>query len=261
VGEAPTPRNVADTTRTNSQREDRGAIRRELPADCLLHGELHPNIKERLERIRQIPHAAVGALLGVERDRESGAAWLVWEFIEGEKFVDAASASRRSPRDAAGLMRELALELETFHAAGLVHGALRNESVLVDREGRIRLTDVSPLLYHDAAVDELAVRSMLREVITRRGEGESGLRQLIERAEDERWSLRALRINLASLLESSDGTIEPPIAPRAQRRLRMAAVVAACVVALAGIVVCVVIYTRVQNAMPQPLTPPVLQNP
>src|SRR2546421_4418244 len=160
-------------------------IRRELPADCLLHGELHPNIKERLERVRQIPHAAVATLCGVERDRESGAAWLVWEFIEGEQFVDAASDPRRSARDATALMRELALEVEAFHAAGLVHGALGNDTVLVDRAGRIRLTGVSPLLYHDQAVDESALRKMLREIVTRRSEGESGLLQLVARAEEE----------------------------------------------------------------------------
>ena len=155
-------------------------------------------------------------------------------------------------------MRELALEVEAFHAAGLVHGALDNQSVLVDREGRIRLTGVSPLLYLDPAVDESAVRKMLHEVMTRRGEGESGFWQLLSRAEDECLSLRALRINLASLLESPDGIIEPPITPRAQQRLRMAAIVSACVVAVMGIVVCVVIYARVQSAMPKPPAPPIL---
>jgi tRNA A-37 threonylcarbamoyl transferase component Bud32 len=258
-GPAMPPKVITTSPRISVDR-NRRVIRRELPADCLLHGELHPNIKERLERIRQIPHPAVAALLGVERDRESGTAWLVWELIEGERFVEAASDARRSARDAAALMRELALEVEAFHTAGLVHGAIGNDSVIVDRDGRIRLTDVSPLLYHDPAVDESSVRRILREVITRRGERDSGLWHFISSAEHESWSLRAVRINLASLVESSEGKIEPPIASRNQRRLRVVALLAACVVALAGVAVSVLIYARVQRAMSKPLSPPVLEN-
>src|SRR2546423_393275 len=110
-----------------------------LPADCLLDGEIHPNIKERLERIRQIPHSGVAALLGVQRD-ESGGAWLVWETIEGQSFNNAASDPRRTLRDLASLMRELALSVESFHATGLVHGAISQDNVIVDHDGRIRLT-------------------------------------------------------------------------------------------------------------------------
>lgn len=231
---------------------------RALPNDCLLQGQLHPNIKERLERIRQIPHMGVGTLLGVERD-ESGAAWLVWDLIDGKPLVDVASDPARSMCDVASLVRELTLEVESFHSLGLVHGALGADSVMVDREGKIRLTDVSPLLHHDPAVDGAAVRAMLREIVERRDARESGLDQIVVRAEDEQWPLRTLRMNLASLLESPDGAIEPAAAPRAARRVRVGALLAASIIAITGIVVAVVLYSRVQNAMPKPLTPPVLK--
>lgn len=201
----------------------------------------------------------VGALLGVERD-EFGKGWLIWDFIDGEPFVDVASDRSRPTREIAMLMRELTLEVETLHSAGIVHGALgASSSVIVDRDGKFRLTDVSPLLHHDPAVDESAIHAMLREIVIRRKERDTGLGELVQRADEERWPLRTIRTNLASLLESPDGTIEPAAAPRAAKRIRLGALIAAAVVAIAGITVCVVLYTHVRNAMPKPPTPPTLE--
>src|SRR5262245_17099399 len=106
MGEPPAPANLMTAPSTTSSAGDRRVILRELPADCLLHGELHPSIKERLARIREIPHPGVAPLLGLERDN-SGRVWLAWSFVDGEGFVDAASDPDRSIREAATLMREL----------------------------------------------------------------------------------------------------------------------------------------------------------
>jgi hypothetical protein len=241
-------------------RRGRQVILRQLPPDCLLEGQLYPSIRERLERIRQIPHAAVGALLGVESDSD-GIVWLEWEWIDGQPFTDAASDPARSTRQVASLMRELALEVEAFHNAGLVHGALDDSSVLVDRLGKIRLTCASPLLHHDIAVDELAVMTMLQEVVDRRNEQESSLGQLIARARSENWALRAVRMELAGELDSNEPSPAFGNAPRAESRLRTGALLAATIVAIVGAVTSLAIYLTVRRAQPSPPTPPILRAP
>ena len=41
--------------------------------DCLLRGQLHPSIRERLSRVRELAHGGVANLYGVGRDGgESG---------------------------------------------------------------------------------------------------------------------------------------------------------------------------------------------
>ena len=257
MGGAPTPQNVSNVVYKSLASHGRQVIRHKLPADCLLHDQVHPNIRERLERIRQIPHPGIASLVSLERD-DSGGVWLVWNLVEGESFVDAASDPRRSIRDVAALMRELALSVESFHAAGLVHGALSDPvNVLVDRDGRIRLTGVSPLLYHDPAVDEGAVVEIFRGIIARRGETDTPLGQLIARES----SLRALRMALAALVESPDSTPEPLIAARSDSRIRKGALIAAVLVAFLGAAIAVGLYARIRNLMPKPLSPPVLQEP
>src|SRR5712671_6658663 len=61
----------------------RRVVLKRLEADCLLGAQLHPSIKERLMRIRELAHRQVATLRTVERTR-AGEAWLVWDFVEGE---------------------------------------------------------------------------------------------------------------------------------------------------------------------------------
>src|ERR671912_347757 len=49
----------------------RGVVLKPLESDCVLKGKgtLHPSIKERLSRVRELALAGVANLYGVERDR------------------------------------------------------------------------------------------------------------------------------------------------------------------------------------------------
>src|SRR5687767_16037968 len=51
----------------------RGVVLKPLEGDCVLKGKatLHPSIKERLSRVRELALAGVANLYGVERDRAS----------------------------------------------------------------------------------------------------------------------------------------------------------------------------------------------
>src|SRR5436190_675132 len=118
-----------------------------LPPDCLLGDQLNPTVADRLRRVREIAMTDVANLRGVERDGQT--AFLAWDYVEGEPF----DASHHDP---VRLARELIHTVEHFHSTGLVHGALHERNVLIDRNGGIRLIDASPLLFLDPKRDEQA---------------------------------------------------------------------------------------------------------
>jgi tRNA A-37 threonylcarbamoyl transferase component Bud32 len=188
----------------------RQVVLKMLPADCLLEGQLNPNIAERLRRVREIAMTDVANLRGVER--EGDRVFLVWDFVEGESFDAVATAA---------LARQLVHTVTQFHTTGLVHGALHGRNVLVDSGGRIRLIDVSPLLFLDPDRDDRAVREMCGNLLL-----EGNLTDAREAVSTSRMSLR-------------------------RRTL-----IAALVMILIGAGLCVTIDRMVRRSRSAPLTPP-----
>src|ERR1041384_4172654 len=91
-----------------------------LDEDCLLRGQLHPNIHDRLERVRELAHPKVANLHSVER--MGATAYLVWEYLEGQSLETYASS--HLTQELLPLARQLVLAVEALHALGIVHGAI-----------------------------------------------------------------------------------------------------------------------------------------
>src|SRR3954471_3414552 len=70
----------------------RSVVLKPLDRDCLLPSGLHPSIKERLSRVRELALGSVANLYGVERESRdpakngaaSNQAWLIWEYVRGQ---------------------------------------------------------------------------------------------------------------------------------------------------------------------------------
>ena len=216
----------------------RGVVVKRMEDDCLLKGQLHPAVKERLARVREIAHGGVANLFGVERD--AGAAWLVWEYVEGMPFDVYAADPERSLRELAAAGREVALAVDLLHMQGIVHGSIHGGNVIVSPAGDVRLTHVSPLLYTDPAPDAQAVIAMLESAVALRGGENSSLGWLLARAREERLGLRALAGRLAALVESREledvGGARTEEDRRPRRRALYAAVIVCLVGAAAGVV-------------------------
>ena len=127
-----------------------------LEADCLLKNQLHPSVRDRLARVRELPHVGVANLLGVERD--GGRTFLVWEYVRGVSLEQWAPAPGQLER----IARELILQVRWLHACGIVHGAIHGRNVFILPSGRLRMTHVSPYLYHDEADDAGPLIELLR---------------------------------------------------------------------------------------------------
>ena len=187
----------------------RGVVLKRMADECLLRGLLHPSIRDRLSRVRELAHAGLANLHGV--GREGTEAWLIWEYVEGRTFDEYVAADSRTPRELAVLGHELALTVEALHGQGVVHGALSGTNVLVSPSGTVRLTHVSPLLYDDPAADSIAVVELMQLAVERRGGYKSRwpLARLLDEAAEEAWPLRVLAARLARLIESRPGHHAP----------------------------------------------------
>src|SRR5258708_16817596 len=113
-----------------------------LDRDCLVrpppNPKLHPNIRDRLARVRELAHGRVANLHGVEHDQ--GLVYLVWEYVAGLTLEDWALDPAVQPRDLLLTARELILTLESLHARGIVHGSIHGRNVIVDTTGTLHLT-------------------------------------------------------------------------------------------------------------------------
>ncbi|MGC4116383.1 MAG: protein kinase [Myxococcales bacterium] len=69
------------------------------------------------------------------------ALFLAMELVEGTTLRDWLAAKKRAPREALALLLAAGEGLAAAHAAGLVHRDFKPENVLVDRTGRVRVTD------------------------------------------------------------------------------------------------------------------------
>lgn len=213
--------------------DGRRVVLKMLDADCLLGDQLHPSVRERLARVRELAEKNVANLHGVERD--GSYTYLVWDYVPGATFADA-SASELPHRELLQLARELVLLVESLHAGGIVHGAITGGNVIIDPGRRLRLTHISPLLYADPRHDAQAVMALLEKTVAARRENELPLGHLLAAAREEGVSLRELSGLLAGVSEVREGPVATPQHDaRQEARMRRRALLGAAVVAGAAL--------------------------
>src|SRR5688572_29974132 len=178
IADYPVLRELTPNTTYLADRAGRRVVLKRLEDDCLLGGELHPLIHDRLSRVRELAHVGVANLLGVEAD--DGQAYLVWEYVEGTPVVEYARTADARRREA--VARELIGAVEMMHALGIVHGEVHGGNVFVTPAGRVKLTQVSPLLYNETRVDVEAAAKVVGEMGVEVGpRGMTSLRELAGR--------------------------------------------------------------------------------
>jgi len=233
---------------------DRQVVIKTLDDDCLWKGQLHPNIRDRLARVRELAHAGVANLYGVERD--GSLTYLVWEYTPGQTFAERADSPSCGQRDFLLLARELVLGVEMMHARGIVHGTLKPSNVIIDTENRVVITHVSPLLYSEPSDDVNAIVAMLTDLLEQRGRVDSPLGHLLAQASDEEMSLRRLATRLGAMIESREPETLAPSDGAAARGIRQRAVMGAGATALVAIAIFLGLKQYANARTPKPPTPP-----
>jgi serine/threonine protein kinase len=227
---------------------DAQVVLKMLEPDCLQRGQLHPNIRDRLARVRELAHPGVANLHGVERD--SGRPYLVWQYIPGKNLEEFARDAA-SPDALAPLARELMLTVESLHAQGIVHGAIHPRNIIVDVVGHVRVVDISPLLYDDPAADDSAAIAAIRSVLQQKGWSNSNLAGAMGDASEPPKNLTAVRARLASGMDHTANmtmTVERPV--------RRSAMLAAIAVMVVGLLIAAGVVWYVAHSAPPPPKPP-----
>lgn len=224
-----------------------------LEEDCLHRLQLHPAIKERLARVRDLPHSRLATLRGVER--WNGIVCLVWSWLDGETWDDAIA---RSTEDLGLLAAALVEAVDALHEMGIVHGSLHGRNVIVRPDRQVWLTHVSPYLYTDPAEDLAAILSMLTATAERLpAVTAQRLHRLLHDSEGGSSDLRALSRSLRALNDPDDQL--PAENPDQPRGYRLASVLYATAVAVAGAGVWLGIHWFYSRPAPAPTTFPSLR--
>lgn len=210
----------------------RNVVLKAIDPDCMLRGSLHPSVRDRLSRVRELAHSRVANLFGVER--EDGIAYLMWEYVEGIPF-DEFAAGNRTPREITSAARELVLAVDLLHMQGIIHGALIGSNVIVTPGGGVRLTHISPLIYTEPSADIDCLWDLISNAADQLGEPGAALAALVAEAREQHWTLRQLSGRLGAMIDSrteSRSTMTFTAKPTATPR-RMA-VAGAAIMAVAG---------------------------
>jgi len=219
-----------------------------LDQDCLLEGKLHPNVRDRLARVRELALAGVANLRGVEWLHEK--AYLVWEYVEGQTFEEFARTCGDA-KELRRMCREMILLLQAMHGMGIVHGAAHGRNFIIDHAGKVRLTHVSPLLYDDPVNDAHELIACVKEAVRERGWEDSELAKAVSAAEGVDQPLKHLGQRLAAgksaALESRD---------QDDGRLRKSLVAGAVAAGLAGLAATAILWWTLRATPPPPLEPP-----
>jgi tetratricopeptide (TPR) repeat protein len=108
-----------------------------------LHSGVSEEAQARLYREAQamarLPHPNVVPVHDVGTDR--GDVFVAMEFVDGGTVVEWLDAEKRSWREILRVFLEAGRGLAAAHAAGLVHRDFKPNNVLVDRSGRVLVTD------------------------------------------------------------------------------------------------------------------------
>jgi serine/threonine protein kinase len=235
-----------------------------LDDDCLWKAQLHPNIKDRLGRVRELAHVRVANLHGVERDGgQGGLVYMVWEFVCGKTLDEFALSPDCAKGQLLAVARELVLSIEMLHARGIVHGAIKPSNVIIDPDGQgqgdgqgVTLTHVSPLLYADPSEDLRAVTAALRQIVERRGESQTPLARLLEDAPAQDLSLRQLAGRIGALIEGRDAEPAPDSDPQDSVRIRRRTLIGAAATAVLGIALFAGLKLYAHQRTPKPPPPP-----
>src|SRR5207249_3210096 len=98
--------------------------------------------------VAQLRHAGIVPVHEV--GEHDGVSYLVSDFVRGVTLSDQLTARRPTPREAAGLVAEVADALQYAHEKGVIHRDVKPSNILLDEAGRPHLMDFG-LAKRDAA--------------------------------------------------------------------------------------------------------------
>jgi hypothetical protein len=130
---------------------------RTVALKVLRPGVASPELEQRLLReakaMARLSHPSVITVF--DAGKEAGRIFLVMELVRGGTLREWLAAERRPWREVLDVFLRAGSGLAEAHAAGIVHRDFKPDNVLMDGDGRVRVTDFG-LACYDAEADSLA---------------------------------------------------------------------------------------------------------
>jgi eukaryotic-like serine/threonine-protein kinase len=95
-------------------------------------------------------HVAIAKIYDYDTAGPGGRPFLVMEFVPGHSLAEELATGPVGPARAMDLVAQIAAGLQAAHSAGLAHGDIKPHNVLLDFDGRVKLTDFGVPLTPDA---------------------------------------------------------------------------------------------------------------
>jgi serine/threonine-protein kinase len=106
------------------------------------HEDVRRAFRERIIKAATLSHAHLARVF--DGGQESGSIFMICEYLSGGSLEDVLSSGRTlSVDDGARLGRDVGSALAYIHENGVVHGALSPSKLLLDEEGRVRVSDIA----------------------------------------------------------------------------------------------------------------------
>ncbi len=123
------------------------------------HEGVRRAFRDRIVRAATLSHPHLARVF--DGGQESGAIFMITEYLEGGSLEDILSSGRvLSVDDVARLGRDVASALSYVHANGFVHADLSPDKLLFDDEGRVRVSDIALAGLGDAYRDRLSLEDV-----------------------------------------------------------------------------------------------------
>jgi eukaryotic-like serine/threonine-protein kinase len=95
-------------------------------------------------------HVAIAKIYDYDTAGPAGRPFLVMEYVPGRSLAEELAAGPVGPARAMDLVAQMAAGLQAAHSAGLAHGDIKPHNVLLDFDGRVKLTEFGVPLAPDA---------------------------------------------------------------------------------------------------------------
>jgi serine/threonine-protein kinase len=106
------------------------------------HEDVRRAFRERIIKAATLSHSHLARVF--DGGQESGSIFMICEYLSGGSLEDVLSSGRTlSVDDGARLGRDVGSALAYVHENGMVHGALSPSKLLLDDEGRVRVSDIA----------------------------------------------------------------------------------------------------------------------
>jgi serine/threonine protein kinase/beta-lactam-binding protein with PASTA domain len=106
------------------------------------HEDVRRAFRERIIKAATLSHSHLARVF--DGGQESGSIFMICEYLSGGSLEDVLSSGRTlSVDDGARLGRDVGSALAYVHENGMVHGSLSPSKLLLDDEGRVRVSDIA----------------------------------------------------------------------------------------------------------------------